>query len=175
MKRMKAGDVWGILQSWSLLQAWETWITPRYGQGDWTFAWDEKKAKHYYELAAVGGNAMSRYNLAKSEEEAGNTDRELKYYSLLWGWGTIYLWNRSVKCICWGRQRKMIIWKVYEYIKHTWKRLRVLRGTKPLHLMISANTTDGGGGMGICFGNFSHSLETIGSREGSAMSRCLGV
>jgi hypothetical protein len=38
--------------------------------------------------------------------------------------------------------------------KHTWKRLRVRRGMKPLHLMISANTIDGGGGMGSVLGNF---------------------
>ena len=38
---------------------------------------------------------MSRYNLAKSEEEAGNTDRELKHYFIAVGMGD----NLSLKSI----------------------------------------------------------------------------
>ena len=70
-------------------------ICNSYYHGDEGLAWDEKKAKHYYELAAVGGNAMPRYNLAKSEEEAGNTDRELKHYFIAVGMGD----NLSLKSI----------------------------------------------------------------------------
>jgi len=40
---------------------------------------DEKKAKHYYELAAMGGNATARYNLGIEEAEAGNMDRVLMH------------------------------------------------------------------------------------------------
>ena len=43
---------------------------------------DEKKAKHYYEVAAMGGNVMARYNLGNMEEKAGNIDRALKHYMI---------------------------------------------------------------------------------------------
>ena len=41
---------------------------------------DEKKATHYYELAAMGGNVNARYNLGNLEGRAGNMDRALKHY-----------------------------------------------------------------------------------------------
>jgi len=40
----------------------------------------KKKANHYYELAAMGGNANARYNLGNLEGRAGNMDRALKHY-----------------------------------------------------------------------------------------------
>ena len=40
---------------------------------------DEKKANHYYELAAIGGNVNARYNLGQVEWRAGNFDRALKH------------------------------------------------------------------------------------------------
>ena len=40
---------------------------------------DEKKATHYYEIAALGGDATARYNLGINEANAGNTDRALKH------------------------------------------------------------------------------------------------
>ena len=43
---------------------------------------DEKKAKHYYELAAIGGDVYARHNLACFEAEAGNLDRALKHYMI---------------------------------------------------------------------------------------------
>jgi TPR repeat protein len=33
---------------------------------------DERKARHYFELAAIGGNTRSIHNLGVDEEEAGN-------------------------------------------------------------------------------------------------------
>ena len=43
---------------------------------------DEKMAKHYYELAAIGGDAMARCNLGANEHNAGNHDRALKHYMI---------------------------------------------------------------------------------------------
>ena len=43
---------------------------------------DMKKAKHYYELAAMGGDIYARYNLGNSEERAGNMNRALKHWMI---------------------------------------------------------------------------------------------
>ena len=43
---------------------------------------DEKKAKHYFKLAAIGGNVNARYNLGIHEKNAGNMSRALKHYMI---------------------------------------------------------------------------------------------
>ena len=43
---------------------------------------DKKKAKHYYELAAIGGDEMARHNLGVGEDIAGNKDRALRHYMI---------------------------------------------------------------------------------------------
>ena len=43
---------------------------------------DEKKATHYFELAAMDGMVSARYNLGGSEYKAGNYDRALKHYMI---------------------------------------------------------------------------------------------
>jgi len=43
---------------------------------------DEKKANHYYELAAMGGDSMARHNLGNNEVRAGSFDRALKQYMI---------------------------------------------------------------------------------------------
>ena len=43
---------------------------------------DEKKANHYYELAAMKGDAIARHNLGNSEARTGNWDRALKHYMI---------------------------------------------------------------------------------------------
>ena len=43
---------------------------------------DEKKARHYYELAVMGGCMMSRHNLGVMDCEKGNMDRALKHYMI---------------------------------------------------------------------------------------------
>ena len=43
---------------------------------------DRKKARHYYELAAIKGDIDSRYNLGVSEWRAGNIDRALKHFMI---------------------------------------------------------------------------------------------
>ena len=56
---------------------------------------DEKKANHYYKLAAIGGNVNARYNLGVVEEKAGNWDRAIKHYMIAAGYGH----NDSLKVI----------------------------------------------------------------------------
>ncbi len=43
---------------------------------------DKKKAIHYYELAAMGGNIVERNNLGVLEELKGNVDRALKHFMI---------------------------------------------------------------------------------------------
>ena len=48
---------------------------------------DQKKATHYWELAAIGGHVDSRYTLGVEEENAGNVDRGLKHHTIATGRG----------------------------------------------------------------------------------------
>ena len=48
---------------------------------------DMKKAKHYWELAAVGGDGNARYNLGCFEEERGSMSRALKHHMIAVGCG----------------------------------------------------------------------------------------
>ena len=43
---------------------------------------DEKKSNHYYELAAMGGEATARHNLGNTEIREGNYDRALKHFMI---------------------------------------------------------------------------------------------
>jgi len=43
---------------------------------------DEKKANHYYELAAMQGDSRARYNLGNNEARAGDMERALKHYMI---------------------------------------------------------------------------------------------
>ena len=56
---------------------------------------DEKKADHYFELAAMRGVPETRHNLGNSEGRAGNWDRALKHWLIAAGGG----YNDSVKNI----------------------------------------------------------------------------
>ena len=56
---------------------------------------DNKKADHYYELAAMGGYVPARHNIGNSEWRAGNWDRAIKHYMIAAGSGL----NDSVKNI----------------------------------------------------------------------------
>ena len=44
---------------------------------------DEKKANHYYKLAAIRGSVYARYNLGDNEQRAGNMNRALKHYMIV--------------------------------------------------------------------------------------------
>ena len=43
---------------------------------------DKKKAMHYYERAAMGGNVLARHNLGNDEMREGNMDRALKHFMI---------------------------------------------------------------------------------------------
>ena len=45
---------------------------------------DEKKAMHYFELAAMEGDEYARHNLGSLEGRVGNYDRALKHYMIAW-------------------------------------------------------------------------------------------
>jgi len=54
-------------------------VAYEYGEG---VEVDKKKAVHYYELAAMEGDAAARYNLGIREDNVGNLDRALKHYMI---------------------------------------------------------------------------------------------
>ena len=56
---------------------------------------NEKKAIHYWELAAMGGDAKGRHNLGCDDSNAGNMNRALKHYMIALGCGS----NESLKTI----------------------------------------------------------------------------
>ena len=57
---------------------------------------DNKKADHYYELAAMRGHVSARLNLGILEFRAGNWDRALKHWLIAAGAGH----NGSLQNIC---------------------------------------------------------------------------
>lgn len=54
---------------------------------------DAEKAKHYWELAAIGGDIIARHNLGVWEENAGNTSRAMKHWMI----STAAGWDDSLK------------------------------------------------------------------------------
>ena len=48
---------------------------------------DEKKAVHYWELAAMEGHAMARHNVGAKEGQAGNMDKAVKHFMIAAGVG----------------------------------------------------------------------------------------
>jgi len=58
---------------------------------------DKKKANHYYELAAMGGNEVARFNLGSMEASVGNFDGALKHLMIAVRDGDA----RSLKAIQW--------------------------------------------------------------------------
>ena len=50
-----------------------------YENGNGTETDKKKKAKYFFELAAIGGNIGARYNLGCSEVHVGNYERALKH------------------------------------------------------------------------------------------------
>ena len=56
---------------------------------------DDEKAQHYWELAAIGGNLLARYNLGVLEEREGNMSNALKHYMIAVGCG----YDKSLKKI----------------------------------------------------------------------------
>jgi len=49
---------------------------------------DKKKAKHYYELAAIKGDVLARHNLGVNEYHLDNMDRAIKHFIIAVGYGS---------------------------------------------------------------------------------------
>ena len=62
---------------------------------------DMKKSKFYYELAAMRGNIVARYNLGHIEKDEGNSDRAVKHWMISARAGH----DNSLKCIRVGFMR----------------------------------------------------------------------
>ena len=56
---------------------------------------DKKKAKYYYELAAMAGNVVARHNLGIEEAKAGNIARAMRHFILSANAG----WNNSLVAV----------------------------------------------------------------------------
>ena len=54
---------------------------------------DEEKAKHYWELAAMGGDVMARCNLGFNEVKSGNLQRAKKHFLISARAGTRTPWT----------------------------------------------------------------------------------
>ena len=77
---LKANELW--LRALSLLIT----IATSYCDGEGV-EMDTKKAKHYYKLAAIGGNVDARYNLGGFEGNTGNMNRAMKHWMISAGGG----------------------------------------------------------------------------------------
>ena len=67
---------------------------------------DDKKAEHYFEQAAMGGNVAARHNLGVFEYEKSNLDRAIKHFMIAAGDGNddsvkgiqqLYLYGHATK------------------------------------------------------------------------------
>jgi len=67
-----------------------------YGQG---VEVDKKKAVHYFELAAMGGDVMARNNLGTWEKREGNMERALKHFMIAIRGGNTKSLN-AIKALC---------------------------------------------------------------------------
>jgi len=66
----RAEELGGVISCQNIAYAYE------YGRGAEV---DKKKAKHYFELAAMRGDVNARYALSSKEWDAGNVDRALRH------------------------------------------------------------------------------------------------
>ena len=102
---------------------------------------NNKKANHYCELEAIGGDVAARHNLGTSEFRARNWDRALKHYMIAAGVG----YNESVKGIQQLYMAGLATKADYTCALRAYQKcmeiLRVPRGTKLLNSLIDTNTT----------------------------------
>lgn len=76
----KALELWHRAGELGNSQAYNN-IGSAYDTGDGVEV-DEKKSQYYYELAAVGGCSIARYNLGCEEWNSGKMDRALKHWMI---------------------------------------------------------------------------------------------
>ena len=81
---------------------------------------DKKKAKHYYEIAAMKGEVMARYNLAVLEGKAvGNHQRAYKHFIIAARAGHVHPSRMGLRM---DTLQKKIMQVHYVYIKSGWMR-----------------------------------------------------
>ena len=100
----KANELWLRAGQLGLAEAYHN-IAVAYRQGDGVER-DEKKAKHYYTLAAMGGHVDARYNLGNLEGRAGKKDRALKHWMISAGAGDDDSLKEIRKCFVSGHATK---------------------------------------------------------------------
>ena len=67
---------------------------------------DEKKAKRYWELAAIGGDVDARHNLAVYEGNSGNKSRAMKHLMIASGVGDDDALDKIRECFTEGNATK---------------------------------------------------------------------
>ena len=77
---------------------------------------DKKKAKHYYEIAAMKGNVKARHNLGCIEGNAGNHQRAFKHFILAARAGGKNSLDRVKKGFMDGDVQKMNMKALYAHI-----------------------------------------------------------
>ena len=96
---------------------------------------DIKRAVHYYELAAMMGDAYARANLGLREKKADNMDRALKHFMIAARDGLAPSLKVIKQLYTNGHATKDDYTKALQlYQAYYWERLRVIRGTKPPQL-----------------------------------------
>ena len=90
---VKALELWHRAAEFGNAEAYNR-IGYAYGHGQGVEV-DKKKADHYFELAAIGGNEVARHNLGCVERNAGNMNRALKHFFIAVRGGQ----NKSLKII----------------------------------------------------------------------------
>ena len=89
---------------------------------------DAKKAKHFHELATIGGDENARYYLGHFEEEAGNMVRALKHHMVAVGRGCSYSLKQIRKFYMNGYATRD------DYAKALWAHQKYIDGIKSLQL-----------------------------------------
>ena len=101
---------------------------------------DKKKAKHYYELAAMSGVVEARNNLGAFEMRAGNRNRALKHWNTAVEGGNKNSLENIKRLYMKGDATKedyaTALGKYQEYVDE----IRSVQGMKQLHLMIRVST-----------------------------------
>ena len=96
-----------------------------------------KKAKYYYELAAIGGDANARYCLGLLEKQAGNMDRAQKHWMIAVDGGSKKSLENIRASYSDGHATKDDYTKHYVIVKYTLRRLEVIKGIKLLHSVMT--------------------------------------
>jgi len=91
---------------------------------------DKKKARHYYELSAMGGDLTARYNLGNNEGRRGNTERALKHLMIAVRGGYAKSLEKIKELYSNGHATKEEYTTALRW--STLMRLKVLNGTKLL-------------------------------------------